>query len=181
MNRLALTSTVVGAIIIAARVPGLVVPDKFRAEALKFPRSVLWGRVLMAVAAVWVGIVMFIAADKDWPSWARPAIVVGVPIACVLVIKYADQFLAFRGMAVLLLLAAKVMVDAADTSGLSARLVVTTLAYIWVIAAMWMTIAPHHFRDLIGWSMANNTRCRAVSALGVAIGALLVVLGLLVY
>jgi len=181
MNRLALTSIIVGAIIIAARVPGLVVPDKFRAASLKFPRSVFWGRALMALAAVWVGIMMFNAVDKDWPTWAKPAIVVGVPIAYVLVIKYADHYLAFRGLAVLLLLAAKVMVDAADTSGLSARLMVTTLAYVWVIAAMWMTIAPHHFRDLIGWSMANNTRCRAVCALGVALGALLVVLGLLVY
>jgi hypothetical protein len=181
MNRLALTSTVIGAIIIVARLPGLVIPDKFRAEALKFPRSALWGRVLMAVAAVWVGIVMFIAADTDWPTWARPAIVVGIPIIYVLVIKYADQFLAFRGLAALLLLAAKVMVDAADMSALTSRLVVTTLAYVWVIAAMWMAIAPHHFRDLIGWSVANNTRCRAVCATGVTLGALLLALGLFVY
>jgi hypothetical protein len=181
MNRLALISTVIGAFIIAARAPGLVVPDKFRAGSLKFPRSVFWGRALMAVAAVWAGTIMFNAADKDWPQWARPAIVIGTPIAYLLVIRYANQFLAMRGVAVLLLLAAKVMVDAADTSELAARLVVTTLAYIWVIAAMWMTIAPHHFRDLIGWSMANNARCRAVCAIGVAIGALLVVLGLFVY
>jgi hypothetical protein len=181
MNRLALTSTIIGAIIIVARMPGLVVPDKFRAVSLKFPRSVFWGRVLMAYAAVWVGIVMFIAADKDWPSWARPAIVVGVPIAYALVIKYADQFLALRGMAALLLLVAKVMVDAADTSELAARLAVTTLAYIWVIAAMWMTIAPHHLRDLLGWSMANNTRCRVVCAIGVTLGVMLLVLGLFVY
>ena len=181
MNRLALISIIVGAIIIAARVPGLIAPGKFRAEALKFPRSVLWGRILTAMAAVWVGIVMFNAADKDWPSWARPAIIAGMPIAYLLVIRYANQFLSLRGVAVLLLLVAKVMVDAADTSELASRLVVTTLAYIWVIAAMWMTTAPHHFRDLIGWSMANNTRCRAVCAVGVALGALLVVLGLLVY
>ena len=181
MNRLALISTIIGAIIIVARMPGLVVPDKFRAASLKCPRSVLWGRVLMAVAAVWVGIVMFKAVDNDWPSWARPAIVVGVPIAYALVIKYADQFLAFRGLAVLLLLAAKIMVDAADASNLPARLVVTTLAYIWVVAAMWMTIAPHHFRDLLGWSMANNTRCRIVCSIGGAIGLTLLVLGLFVY
>ncbi|MGD0016543.1 MAG: hypothetical protein ABSC38_03375 [Verrucomicrobiia bacterium] len=181
MNRLALTSTIIGAIIIVARAPGLVVPDKFRAASLKFPRSVFWGRVLMAVAAAWVGIAMFTAADNDWPSWAKPAIIIGVPIAYVLVINYADQFLTFRGLAVLLLLAAKIMVDAADTSNLPARLFVTTLAYIWVVAAMWMTIAPHHFRDLIGWSMSNNTRCRIVCSIGGAIGLTLLVLGLFVY
>ena len=181
MNRLALTSTIIGAIVVVARAPGLVVPDRFRAASLKFPRSVFWGRVLMALAAVWVGIVMFTAADKDWPSWARPAIVIGVPIVYVLVIKYADQFLSFRGLAVLLLLAAKIMVDAADASNLPSRLVVTTLAYIWVVAAMWMAIVPHLFRDLLGWSMANNTRCRVVCSIGVALGALLLALGLFVY
>ncbi len=181
MTQLALTSTIIGAIIVVARAPGLIAPDKFRAEALKFPRSVLWGRALMAIAAVWVGIVMFNAADKDWPSWARPAIIIGVPVAYVLVVKYANQFLALRGVAALLLLGAKVVVDAADKSDLASRLVVTTLAYAWVVAAMWMAIAPHHFRDLIGWSMANNIRCRTVCAIGVVLGVLLIVLGLFVY
>jgi hypothetical protein len=180
MTRLAITSIVLGAVIVAVRVPGIVAPAQYRACAQKFPRSVLWGRILMAICAAWAGIVMNHAATDDW-SWIRPLVIIGVPIAYGLVILYASQFLAIRAAAALLLLIAKVALDAADLSDAPLRLVVTGLAYLWVCAAMWMTIAPHQARDLIGWSMANNTRCRVVCSMGVGIGLALVALGLFIY
>jgi hypothetical protein len=180
MTRLAITSTLMGAAIIAGRIQGVVAPVKFREYAQEFPRSTFWGRVLMGIAALWAGIVMFNAATDDW-AWARPVVVVGVPIAYWLVIQYAEQFLAIRGIAALLLLVAKLAVDAADLSELPSRLVVTILAYLWVCAAMWMAVAPHQVRDWIGFVTANDSRCRAVCSFGVAVGTLLVLLGLFVY
>jgi hypothetical protein len=180
MTRLAITSTIIGVASIAGRVPGIVAPEKFGEAARKFPRSVLWGRILMGVCAIWAGIVMFNAATDDW-AWARPLIVIGVPIAYCLVIQFANQFLALRGMAALILLIAKLMVDAADQSDLPMRLIVTVLAYIWVCVAMWMAGAPNQVRDVIGFITANNTRCRLACFLGSLVGALLVVLGLCVY
>jgi hypothetical protein len=180
MTRLALTSTVLGAVIIAARLPGVVAPEKFRAHTQTFPRSVFWGRLLIGIAALWAGIVMFNAATEDW-AWAKPVVVIGVPIAYWLVIQYADQFLAIRGTAALLLLIAKVALDAADLSDTPLRLIITVLAYLWVCAAMWMAIAPHQVRDWIGFVTANNSRCRAACSFGVIVGALLVVLGVFVY
>jgi len=180
MTRLAITSAILGAAFIAARLPGVVAPEKFRAHARKFPRSVMWGRILIGVAAVWAGISVYRAATDDW-AWARPLVVIGVPIAYWLVIQYADQFLAIRGTAAILLLIAKVALDAADRSDVPWRLVVTVLAYLWVCAAMWMAVAPHQVRDWIGVVTANNARCRAACGVGVAIGALLVMLGLFVY
>jgi len=180
MTRLAITSTILGAAIIAGRLPGVVAPEKFRVHAQKFPRSVLWGRILIGAAAVWAGISLYRAATDDW-AWARPFVVIGVPVAYWLVIQYANQFLALRGLAALLLLVAKVALDAADRSDVPWRLVVTVLAYLWVCAAMWMAAAPHQLRDWIGVVTANNTRCRAACGFGLAIGALLVGLGLLVY
>jgi hypothetical protein len=180
MTRLALTSTIVGAVIVAARLPGVVAPEKFREHALKFPRSVWWGRIVLAIAAVWAWIVMYGAASDEW-AWARPFIVIGVPVAYWLVIQYGETFLAVRATAALMLLVAKLMVDAADLSELSSRLVVTVLAYLWVVAAAWMTIAPHQLRDVLQFMMANNNRCRITCSTGIAVGVLLVVLGLFVY
>jgi hypothetical protein len=180
MTRLAITSTIIGAAMIAGRLPGVIAPAKFIDCARKFPRSVLWGRVLMGICAVWAGIVMFNAATDEW-AWARPVVVIGVPVAYWLVIQFADQFLALRGLAGLLLLVAKVAVDAADLSDKPIRLVVTVLVYVWVCAAMWMAGFPHQVRDVIGFVTANTTRCRAACLLGTAIGAVLVVLGLFVY
>ena len=165
---------------IAGRLAGVIAPAKFGEYARKFPRSVLWGRVLLTVCAVWAGIVMFNAATDDW-AWARPVVVVGVPVAYWLVVQFADQFLALRGLAALLLLVAKVAVDAADLSDKPIRLVVTVFAYLMVCAAMWMAGFPHQVRDVIGFITANPTRCRAACLFGTAIGAVLVVLGLFVY
>ena len=165
---------------IAGRLPGVIVPAKFSECAQKFPRSVVWGRVLMGICAAWAGIVMYHAATDDW-AWARPLIVIGVPLAYWLVIQFADQFLAIRGMAALLLLVAKVVLDAADLSELPSRLFMTVLAYIMVCAAMWMAAAPHQVRDVIGVATANATRCRAFCLLGTIIGGVLVAMGLFVY
>lgn len=180
MTRLAITSIVLGTAIVAGRLPGLIAPEKFRQCALQFPRHVWWGRILMAVAAVWAWIVLFGAATDDW-AWARPVVVIGVPVAYWLVIQFGNQFLAVRGGAALMLLVAKVILDGADSSELTSRLIVTVLAYLWVVAAIWMTIAPHQLRDVLGFVMANNTRCRLACATGVATGLLLLALGVFVY
>jgi len=180
MTRLALTSAILGGVIIAGRLPGVVAPAKFRARAQKFPRSVLWGRVLIGIAALWAGIVMFNAATDDW-AWAKPVVLIGVPIAYWLVIQYADQFLAIRGAAALVLLIAKVALDAADLSELPLRFIVTVLAYLWVCAAIWMAAAPHQVRDWINFVTANDARCRAACSAGVLVGVVLVTLGVFVY
>jgi hypothetical protein len=165
---------------IAGRLPGVIDPARFSQHAQKFPRSMMWGRILSAVCALWALVVMYNAATDDW-AWARPFVVIGMPVGYWLVVQYADQFLALRGLAGLLLLIAKVALDAADLSELPLRLVVTVLAYLWVCAAIWMAAAPHQVRDVIGFLTANSTRCRAACFLGAALGALLVALGLFVY
>ena len=182
MTRLALVSTIVGGAMIAARLPGVIAPTRYRAFMVKFPRSVFWGRILISIVAAIVWVVMFRASREsdDW-RWAQPVVVVGVPAAVYLMYRYGTHYLALRATAALLLLTAKVMVDATDVSELELRLLVTTLAYVWVVAAIWMTVAPHHFRDLIGWAMAEDDRCRKLSLAGVVLGAVLVLFGLFVY
>jgi hypothetical protein len=180
MTQLAMVSTALGVLVVAGRLPGVIWPEKFRAFALAFPRSVVWGRVLMGIASAIAWVVVYRAATDDWAKF-RPLVVIGVPVAYWLVIKFAQPFLAVRGAAALMLLLARVMVYVTDASDVPSRLVVTTLAYVWVIAAIWMTIAPHHVRDLIQFVMANNRRCRLACGGGVALGILLVGLGLFVY
>ena len=180
MTRLAITSTIIGVATIAGRLPGVVAPKQFGECLRKLPRSVIWGRILMGICAIWAGIVMFNAATDDW-AWARPLVVIGVPVAYFLVIQFADQFLALRAAAALLLLISKLMVDAADQSELPMRLVVTVLAYVYVCLAVWIASAPNQMRDVIGFITANNMRCRLACFLGSLLGVLLVVLGLCVY
>jgi hypothetical protein len=180
MTRLAIVSIAVGALVVAARLPGLLAPAKYREHLIKFPRSILWGRVLMGLAAAIAWWIMYHAATDEW-KWAQPYILIGVPVAYFLVVKFAPHYLAMRGAAALMLMAAKVMVDAADWSESPLRLIITVFAYLWVIGAIWMTVAPHHFRDLIGFMMANDKRCRAACSAGVVVGLGLIMLGVLAY
>ncbi len=181
MTRLAITSTLLGAAIIAGRLPGVIAPEKVSVHLRKFPRSVLWGRILMGICAVWAGIVLYFFAAVDDFAWLKPFIVIGIPIAYWLVLQFADQFLAIRGLAALMLLIAKVTLNAADISDSPSRLIVTVVAYLWVCGAVWMASAPHQVRDWINFMTANATRCRFVCSMGAAVGAFLVLLGLFVY
>jgi len=182
MTKLALISTAVGAAVIAARLPGVLAPTRYREFMVKFPRSEFWGRVLITIAGLIAWWVMFHASrESDEWKWAQPLIVVGVPVVLYCIYRYGIHYLALRATAALLLLIAKLMVDVADASETVLRLFVTVLAYLWVVAAIWMAAAPHHFRDLIGWAMANDERCRTVCSLGVCLGVVLMALGVFAY
>jgi len=168
--------------VIALRLPGVLWPAKYRAFAVKFPRSLLWGRILIGIVSAIVWVVMYRAASEsdEW-QWTKPLIVVGVPVAFGLVYYYGVHYLALRASAALLLMLAKLMVDAADLSVSPLRLFITVLAYFWVIAAIWMTVAPHHIRDLIGWATVDDRRCRYLCSWGLVLGVVLVFLGIFVY
>ena len=180
MTRLALISILVGALSIAVRLPGVLAPAAFRAGAVKFPRNIPLGRILMGLVAAIVWWVMFHAATDEW-KWAQPFIFIGVPAAYLLVINFGTHYLTLRAVAALLLLIAKPMVDAADMSLAPWRVVVTVVAYFWVVAAIWLTVAPHHFRDLLGFVMADDKRCRLACSAGIVVGLALVALGVFVY
>ena len=180
MTRLSLVSILVGSLTIALRLPGVLKPAAYRAGAVKFPRNLPIGRILMGVVAAIVWWVMYHAATDEW-KWAQPFIFVGVPAAYLLVVNFGTHYLAVRAVAALLLLLAKQMVDAADLSSAPLRLIVTVVAYFWVVTAIWLTVSPHHFRDFLGFVMANDKRCRLACSAGIAVGLALVVLGVFVY
>ena len=85
-----------------------------------------------------------------------------------------------RGLAVVLLLLAKLMVDTgrphlAETTFV---LVIQTWAYVLVVAGIWLTIAPWRLRDLLEWDTANEKRFKMTCGLRLAFGLFIVVLGL---
>jgi hypothetical protein len=180
MISLSTISILVGALTVAARLPGVLAPAKYREYAVRFPRAILPGRILMGIAAAIAWWVMYHAATDEW-KWAQPWILIGTPVVYWLVIQYGTSYLSVRAVAALMLMVAKVMVTAADASDTPWRLVVTVFGYLWVIAAIWMTVAPHHLRDAIGFFMTNDQRCRGICAAGVAVGVTLIGLGIFVY
>ena len=156
---------------------GVLKPAAFGALLRKFPRYTPAGYVLMLAATAWF--LAYVKAEPiaDFASF-KPALLFlfgAVGVGACLFIK---DFLAVRGLAVVLLLLAKLMVDSARWVDSDWRLVVVTWAYAWIVAGMWFTVSPWRMRDLIHWSTATEARTRLTSGLRLALGLLVAVLGL---
>ena len=98
---------------------------------------------------------------------------VGVGACC-----FLQDYLAVRGLAVLLLLGAKLVVDTARPVESYWRLVLVTWAYLWVVTGIWLTISPWRLRDWITWATANDGRFRTVCAACTAFCLALAIIGL---
>jgi hypothetical protein len=178
--KLSTLAVILGLLIVALNLYGVMKPAAFGAAARKFPRNTPVGYPLMLLATVWFIWYVYqepiadFAAMKPYLCAFFAAVGVG---ACI----FVQDYLPVRGLAVLLLVAAKCLVDAARWVDTEWRLVVTTLAYGWVLAGMWFTVSPWRLRDLIHWATANDQRTRLLSAVRLAFGLLLIGLGLTVY
>jgi hypothetical protein len=159
---------------------GLLNPKGFAAAVKKFPRNVAAGVVLMLLATVW-----FIAnvngeSDSDFaamkPTLMALFVVVGVG-SCI----YVQDFLAVRGLAVLLLLLARLMLDTQRLADTDWRWVIGGWAYLLVVGGIWFTITPHRLRDLLEWGTASERRVKIGCGLRLAFAMFVVALGLTVF
>jgi len=169
-----------GLLYVVVNIYGFLKPAAFGAAARKFPRNTPVGYPLMVAATVWFIWNVYqepiadFAAIKPYLCAFFAAIGVG---ACL----FVKDYLPVRGLAVLLLLMAKLMVDTARWVDTPWRLVITTWAYVWIIAGMWLTISPWRLRDLVNWVTANEARIRRIAAVRAGFGLLVLLLGLTVF
>jgi len=94
---------------------------------------------------------------------------------------FVQDFLAVRGLAVVFLLLAKLMVDTARLAATDWRWVICTWAYVLVVAGIWFTLYPWHLRDVLNWATASEKRVRIGSALRLAFGLFVAILGMTVF
>jgi hypothetical protein len=178
--KLSTLSVLLGLAVILPNVYGLLKPSALGAAARKFPRHPVIGHPLMLGATAWFLYYLSQESVSDFLSF-KPGLyaffgAVGLG-ACI----FVRDFLPVRGLAVLLLLLAKLMVDTARWVETEWRLVITVWAYVLVLAGMWFTISPWRLRDLIGWATATEQRIRLLSGLRLTFGLLVLGLGLTVY
>jgi hypothetical protein len=163
----------------APQVYGLMKPGGFAAAARKFPGSLPAGYFLIALGTLWFlwnvkqeSLADF-AAYKSYMMIGFAAVGLGTCI-------FVQDFLAVRGLAVVLLLLGKLMVDTGrphlgETPWV---LLIQTWAYVLVLAGMWFTISPWRLRDLLNWATANEKRVKIGSSIRLAFALFVVVLGI---
>ena len=115
---------------------------------------------------------------SDFAAWKTPLLAAFTAIGigtCV----FVQDFLAVRGLAIVLLLLAKLMVDTGRPA-LSVThwvLVFQGWAYVLVVAGIWFTVSPWRLRDLLNWGTANEQRIKVGCGLRLAFGLFVAALG----
>lgn len=173
-------SILLGVVTMAKAVWALAYPDKFRASAKRIPRSTTLGYVTVAIGTAWF---LYIFENESLADFAAYKTLLrgGFILLAVLVCMFVKDYLAVRGMAIILLLLAKSTVEMARIVETDWRLLLVAIAYVWVVVGMWFTVSPWRARDLLEWATANDGRIKTMAIARVGLAALLLVLGLTVF
>ena len=108
--KLSLLSILVGAVVSVPQIYGLVRPAGLASRAREFPRNLKAGVVLMLLATAWFLYILNAEPIADFTVY-KPYMLAGFGAVGVLSCIFVQDFLAVRGLAVILLLLAKTMVD----------------------------------------------------------------------
>lgn len=155
-------------------------PEGWRRWSGLFPRSKPIGYLLMALATAWFLWNVRNETLADFSAY-KPYLLLGFAAIGVLTCVYVSDLLAARGLALVLLLLAKLLVDTARWHPSEWRWVIAGLAYAWIVAGIWFTISPWRMRDLLEWLSATDGRIRRAAFGQLGLALLLVILGLTVF
>jgi len=158
---------------------GFMNPSGFAAGVRKFPRSLSWGFALMVLGTAWFLWNLWQESISDFAAW-KNILIAGFAAVGFGTCMFVQDFLAVRGLAVVLLLLAKLMVDTGrDHLNNAWVLFFQAWAYLFVIAGIWFTVSPWRLRDLLEWGTANDKRIKVGCAVRLGFGLFMAALGLL--
>ena len=159
---------------------GLANPTGFSAAVRKFPRSLAWGVALMLLGTAWFLWNLSQESIADFAALKSPLMLAFAAIGLGTCF-FVQDFLAVRGLAVVMLLLARLMVDTGRPAlgRTSWVLVIQCWAYVLVLAGMWFTVSPWRLRDLLEWATANERRVKVGCGIRLAFGLLVAALGFL--
>jgi hypothetical protein len=179
---LSLVSTLLGLAILLPAAAAFAMPASLSGPIKGFHRAVGIGCVLIVLATVWFVYNLKVESIADFEPM-KPYLMMILVALGVGTCLFLQDFIAVRGLAALMLLTAKIMVDAGrphvDESDFV--LVNQSFAYLFVVLGMWLTIAPWRLRDWFNWAASSKGRLQAVSGLVAGVGAFILVLGLTVF
>jgi hypothetical protein len=177
--KLSLLSILLGLGVSVPQIYGLTKPAQFAAAARKFPRNLPVGIVLMLLATAWFVWNVNVEPIADF-SVFKPYMIAGFVAVGVLACVFVQDFLAVRGLAVVLLLLAKLMVDTGRPHLVQTSwvYVIQIWAYLLVAAGVWFAWMPWKLRDILNWATATEDRIRIGSAIRLAFAVFVLILGL---
>ena len=179
---LSILSIVLGLGMGLPQIYGLLNPAGFGVAVRKFPRSLPAGWFLMVLGTAWFIVNLSQESISDFAAY-KNILLLGFAAVGIGSCIFVQDFLAVRGLAVVLLLLAKLMVDTGRPylSQTALVLVIQTWAYLLVVAGIWLTVSPWRLRDLLNWATANEKRIKIGCSVRLAFGLFVAVLGFAVF
>ena len=144
----------------------------------KFPRSVPLGYLLMLLGTAWFVYNLSQESISDFAAY-KNILFAGFAAVGIGSCIYVQDFLAVRGLAVVLLLLAKLMVDTGrpHLAETSLVLIIQTWAYLLVVLGIWLTVSPWRLRDFLHWATASEKRLKIGCGIPLAFGLFVALLG----
>lgn len=164
--------------------------EKAREIAKKLPRNSNLGTYFMGFGMVWFwllvapdgkGLFSSLSMDLGEFNKIKGYLVIGVPLFCIGMIVYVKEFLFVRGLGLCLLMVAAPLLYAGDYEPAPLKNVMPLFSYILIIKGLFLVGMPYLFRDGVNWAVASESRWRAISLSGLAIGILFLGLALTVW
>jgi len=170
---LTVATLIPGLLLLALGVP-LVVGHSGYAVLLKaFPRSTTAAYILFGAGAAWFLYAIWNLSPADFGDY-RKLLFCAFAVIAVLSFKCVPDFLAVRGLCVLVLMGAMPLLDAAYMEyDHPQRLFMVTLVYLLISSAIWLGAQPWQLRDFLSWMFARPGRARSLGGLLAAYGLLL--------
>ncbi len=170
---------------LATLLSGLVLLAAGGAYALRGPALKTWSfrwlrsktaaYVLFGPAALWFLWHVAHLGKADFGDYKK-LLLIGFGVVAVGSFFVVRDFLAPRGLAALMLLAARPLLDAAYMQfQYPQRLVLVVAVYIAIVLALWVGASPFRMRDFYEWLYAKDGRARLVGLPVAAYGLVLVI------
>jgi hypothetical protein len=181
MSELAIIALFLGLLALAIGAVSLAAPARVRAGAGLFPRSIWPGRILAAVDLVWAAFNLSLMHLGMFDAW-KVHLFWLTPVAIYLCINYLDELLSPRALGGLFLLAAGPVLSIARWHPSDARLVMSVLAYLWIILGLTFLLCPWWFRRLLPVLVGKtDASARVIGGVKAVLGLGLIALALLAY
>lgn len=162
-----------GLLLVAAGLPLAILHAGFIAALRVFPRSTSAANVLFGAGSLGFLYNVWHLSPADFGDYRVILFIVFATIA-VMAFKCVPDFLAVRGVCILVLLAAAPLL-AAGYMNYDHPLIYFQKAFVYVciVFAIWLGAQPWRMRDFLEWLLARRERTRAVGGALAAYGFLL--------
>lgn len=142
------------------------------AGARALPRSQLGSWILFGAGAAWFLWRLSRTGEADLIFFKTPTYpIIGFGVLAVLAFIYTPDFLAVRGLCILMLLAAEPLLYAAYMEWAHPqRLLMVTAVYVGLAAAVYLAAYPFRLRDFFEWLFRSAGRPRLIGAILLAYG-----------